>query len=497
MKHLRLKSVTIELIILFVAALTLLEIINLGYRYLDRAEALTSLEAIRIADDVAVITSLVEKTPPEERPTGVGHFRGSDLYVSWGAEPWLGSESAQNRETSLLRNLLTRVMPQVATTDILVGYNSSSSGTAVQEESERAMRWKRAGPFPAPIGDIIDKIAAEPKVWLSVRLNDGTWLNFRAAYLDTIDFWPLRSIAILSLSVVGIVALSIWAIRRLTAPLRVFAAAATRLGTDVNATPIEEHGPLDVRGAIRAFNDMQSRLQRFVEDRTQMLAAVSHDLRTPITRMRLRAECVKDRMQSAKFLADLKEMEDMIASVLTFAKEDALSEPTVTVDLVAMLQSVCDEFTDREFDVSFAGGGRLPYPCRRVSIRRCFANLIENAVKYGQRAEVSLDVSETEIMIHVDDCGPGIPDELREQVFRPFYRLEGSRSRDSGGCGLGLTVARTVALAHGGDVLLSARHGGGLSATIVLPQNELPLSSQPSIPGRRDDKKTSGWSSAC
>jgi len=202
-------------------------------------------------------------------------------------------------------------------------------------------------------------------------------------------------------------------------------------------------------------------------------------------------------MQSAKFLADLKEMEDMIASVLTFAKEDALSEPTVTVDLVAMLQSICDEFTDREFDVSFAGGGRLPYPCRRVSIRRCFANLIENAVKYGQRAEVSLDVSETEIMIHVDDCGPGIPDELREQVFRPFYRLEGSRSRDSGGCGLGLTVARTVALAHGGDVLLSARHGGGLSATIVLPQNELPLSSQPSIPGRRDDKKTSGWSSAC
>ena len=474
MRHFRLKSVTIELIILFVAALTLLEVINLGYRYLDRTEALTSLEAIRIADDVAVITSLVEQTTPEERPKGVGHFKGSDLYVSWGAEPWPGSESAQNRETSLLRNLLTRVMPQVATTDILVGYNPSSSATAVQEETERAMRWKRAGPFPAPIGDIIDKLPAEPKFSVSVRLNDGSWLNFLAAYMDTIDFWPVRSIAILSLSIVGIVALSIWAIRRLTAPFRVFAAAATRLGTNVNTTPIKEHGPLDVRGAIRAFNDMQSRLQRFVEDRTQMLAAVSHDLRTPITRMRLRAECVKDRMQGAKFLADLKEMEDMIASVLTFAKDDALSEPTVPVDLVAMLQSICDEFTDREFDVSFGGGGRLPYPCRRVSIRRCFANLIENAVKYGQRAEVSLDVSETEIMIHVDDRGPGIPDEAREQVFRPFYRVERSRSRDSGGSGLGLTIARTVALAHGGDVLLAARPGGGLRATIVLPKDEMP-----------------------
>ncbi|MGB0056544.1 MAG: hypothetical protein WBQ20_07255, partial [Methyloceanibacter sp.] len=174
---------TIELIILFVAALTLLEVINLGYRYLDRTEALTSLEAIRIADDVAVITSLVEQTTPEERPKGVGHFRGSDLYVSWGAEPWPGSESAQNRETSLLRNLLTRVMPQVATTDILVGYNPSSSATAVQEETERTMRWKRAGPFPAPIGDIIDKLPAEPKFSVSVRLNDGSWLNFLAAYM--------------------------------------------------------------------------------------------------------------------------------------------------------------------------------------------------------------------------------------------------------------------------------------------------------------------------
>jgi signal transduction histidine kinase len=465
-RHIRLKSVTVQLIILFVAALTLLEIVNVGYRYLDRAEALTGLEAVRIADDVAVITSLVEQTPPEERPKGFGYFKGSDLHVSWAAEPVLGSGSAQNRETSLLRNLLTRMMPQVATTDIRVGYKYS--GTA--EEIERAMRWRSVGPFPAPIGDIIDKLAAEPTLSVSVRLKDGTWLNFLAAYMDTIDFWPLRSIAILSLSVVGIVALSIWAIRRLTAPFRVFTAAATRLGTDVNAAPIEEHGPLDVRGAIRAFNSMQSSLQRFVEDRTQMLAAVSHDLRTPITRMRLRAECVKDRTQGAKFLADLKEMEDMIASVLTFAKEDALSEPTVTIDLVAMLQSICDEFADRKFDVSFFGGTRLPYPCRQIPIRRCLSNLIDNAVKYGQKAEVSLDVSRTAVMIHVDDRGPGIPHELREQVFRPFFRVEGSRNRDSGGTGLGLTVAKTVALAHGGDVLLSARSGGGLRATIVLPQ---------------------------
>ena len=470
MRHFQLKSVTVQLIILFVAALTLLEIVNLGYRYLDRAGALTALEAVRIADDVKVITSIVEKATPQERPKGVGRFRGSDLYVSWAAEPLLGPQSAQNRETSLLHDLITRMMPEIATTDMRVGYDRPDSGTTVPEVTERAMRWRRAGPYPAPIGDIIDNLAAEPTFLVSVRLKDGSWLNFVAAYLETIDFWPARTIAILSLSVVGIVLLSIWAIRRLTAPFRIFTAAATRLGTDVNAAPIEEHGPSDVRGAIRAFNSMQSRLQRFVEDRTQMLAAVSHDLRTPITRMRLRAQCVKDQTQGAKFLADLREMEDMISSVLTFAREDALSEPTVTVDLVAMLQSICDEFADRKFDVSFFGGTRFPYPCRQIPIRRCFSNLIDNAVKYGQRAEVSLDISRTVVMIHVDDCGPGIPDELREQVFRPFFRVEGSRNRDSGGTGLGLTVAKTVALAHGGDVLLSARSGGGLRATIVLPQ---------------------------
>jgi signal transduction histidine kinase len=477
-RHFRLSSITIELILLFVATFAILEVVSLGYRSVSQAENLASLEAIRIADNIAVVTSLIEKTPPEERSAAVGNFKGSDLYVSLDVEPWRRAGSDQNSETSHLRSLLTKVMPQLAPTDILVGYRRLESGTPTQGSVELATSWKKAGPFPAPVDDIIDELASGPTLLVSVRLNDGTWLNFLAAYVESIDFWPLRSIVILSLAVIGTVALSIWAIRRLTSPIREFAAAATRLGIDVNATPIEEHGPSDVRAAIQAFNGMQNKLRRFVEDRTQMLAAVSHDLRTPITRLRLRAECLKDRTQCAKFLEDLSEMEDMIAGILSFAKEDALSEPTIPVDLVATIQSICDEFADRGFNVSFAGGARLPYPCRRVSIRRCLTNLIGNAVKYGQQPELSIDVTGREIMIHVDDRGPGIPDELREEAFRPFYRLEGSRSRDSGGSGLGLTVARNVARAHGGDVVLSGRAEGGLRATIVLPQNDVPFSPQ-------------------
>jgi len=151
---------------------------------------------------------------------------------------------------------------------------------------------------------------------------------------------------------------------------------------------------------------------------------------------------------------------------------DAASEPTISVDLMAMLQSICDELTDRGFEVSFEARGRCPYCCRRVSTRRCFANLIENAVKYGQRAEVSLAVGASEIVIRIEDRGSGIPEQFREQVFRPFFRLDCSRGRNSGGSGLGLTVARSLARAHGGDVRLSAREGAELTVTVILPLNE-------------------------
>lgn len=480
MKSFHLKSITIELIILFVAVLTLAEMLSLGYRHLDRTDALTALETVRIADRIAVVASLVGKTPPQDRSELIRNFQGSDLPATWTAEPWLTANNSNNKETLLLRDLLRRVIPRSVATDIAVSYLSSEGLLPAKAEAELAMRWRQAGPFPEPIEHIIDKLAAEPTFLVSVQLSDGSWLNLIAAYVDDIEFWPFRTIILLTVTVIAIAVLSIWAIARLTAPFQIFAKAAMRLGTDVNATPIAEQGPADVRGAIRAFNDMQTRLQRYIEDRTQMLAAVSHDLRTPVTRLRLRAEYVDNKSQRSKFNADLDEMEHMITGFLSFAKEDARSEPTVNVDLVAMLQSICDDLADKGFNVSFNGGRRLPYVCRPVSIRRCFGNLLDNALKYGKRADVSVEVGVTEIMIQVDDRGPGIPEALKEEVFRAFYRLEVSRNRDSGGSGLGLTVARTVARAHGGDVLLGKAPGGGLRATIVLPKLERISSVQPS-----------------
>ena len=231
-----------------------------------------------------------------------------------------------------------------------------------------------------------------------------------------------------------------------------FASAAARLGTDVNAPPIKMSGPLEVQGEIHAFNEMQRKLQRFLEDRTLMLAGVSHDLRTPITRLKLRAEFVSDAVQRAKAIADLNEMERMIVGFLAFAKDDHSVETATTADLVSILQSVCDEMSDDGLSVSLEGTRRIPLLCRRDLLRRCFFNVIDNAVRYGNRAIVHVEIKGDEVSVLVDDFGPGIAEELHDAVFRPFFRVDASRNAESGGSGLGLSVARTIVRAHGGDI---------------------------------------------
>jgi len=466
----RFRSVTVQLVILFVAVLILFELGILGYRYLGRSNALTALEAVRVADHIAVIKALIDKTPPEERAEMLRPFQGSDLYLYWQSDGPPQHKAESGPEIDLLRDLLLKVVPGLTAQDVVVGYEPSGVDAVTLHKEGLARLWQKSGPFSEPIGDIVNELAGHPTYLVSVRLDNGQWLSFLAAYVDTIDFWPMRSIVLLVLLVIGIVGLSIWAIQRLTSPFRVFSDAASRLARDVNAAPIEERGPAEVLEAARAFNTMQENLQRFVQDRTKMLAAISHDLRTPITRLRLRAECIDDRALRMKCMSDLSEMEEMLAGVLAFVKEDGVSEATTIVDLRAMLQGICDDLNDRGHKISLQSTERVPYHCRRLSLRRCFTNILENAVKYGVEATVLLERKTSEVRVVVDDQGPGIPDALQEEVFQAFFRLEQSRSRESGGCGLGLTVARTIARAHGGDVIIENRTSGGLRATIILPQ---------------------------
>jgi signal transduction histidine kinase len=285
------------------------------------------------------------------------------------------------------------------------------------------------------------------------------------------ETWSTAPVASTLVMAVAIVVFAWWASGWITAPLSDFARAAECLGMDVNARPLAEDGPEEVRAAARAFNQMQTRIRTFVEDRLRMLAAISHDLRGPITRLRLRTEQMAlDADVQRKMLGDLDEMAEMVASSLAFARDEAADEASQPIDLAALLTTLSDDATDAGHPVNFSWEGRLVYRGRPLAMKRLFTNLIDNAVRYGSRAEVQLSAGPQRVEVAIDDDGPGIPRDQAENVFKPFFRLESSRNRRTGGVGLGLATARTIARAHGGDIVLENRPQGGLRAKVTLPR---------------------------
>ena len=308
----------------------------------------------------------------------------------------------------------------------------------------------------------------------SVPLPDGSWLNARTALPPPPRSWawfPLLSMGLMALAILVIVILSL---RRITRPLRALSGAAERLGRGESLPPLAETGPEEVRRTTMAFNAMQERLTRFVQDRTRMLAAIGHDLRTPITSLRLRAEFIEDEEIRQKILETLEEMSRMTEATISLAREEATSEATRRIDLIALIESLVDDLADQGRDVVFTSAEeearKLPYSCRPTALKRVLSNLIENALRYAGHARVSLDRGTEALSIHVEDDGPGIPEDKLEQVFEPFVRLEESRSQETGGIGLGLAIARSIARAHGGDLTLENRPGGGLRANLTLPR---------------------------
>ncbi len=266
-----------------------------------------------------------------------------------------------------------------------------------------------------------------------------------------------------------------WAVRQLLSPVKTLAEAAERLGRDVsNAPPLPETGPLEIATAAIAFNTMASRIRRFVDDRTFLLTAIGHDLRTPITRLKLRAEYMDDDEQRLKMLADLDEMESMVAATLAFGRDITTSEPINRIDLASLLRTLLDDASDGDPEhaenLSYDGPEHLTINARPLSLKRALMNLIGNALKYGDAARIILCQKQpANVLIDIEDSGPGIPAADTELVFEPFRRLETSRNRETGGSGLGLSIARNIVRAHGGDIILQNLPAGGLRARVTLP----------------------------
>jgi signal transduction histidine kinase len=412
----------------------------------DRSHLLTLWGGHKMAAEIAAITNIVDSRGGTERLWVLTALQRPDLRLELSPQQ-PASRSEEDWRADALRTYILEYLGRPRNADVLISYREPGSSGLEDELSSR-------------------------QIAVAIVLTDGSWLTASAPLPAAALHWSTELATSMTVMVLVVLPLAAWAIRSAVAPLREFANAAEKLGLDVRSNPLPEDGPRELRLASRALNDMQTRIRRLVEDRTQMLAAISHDLRTPITRLRLRAEFVESEEQKRKMMSDLDEMEQMIESTISFAHEDAATEPKRVVDLVALVESLCEDLKDAGSNVEFIAlaAGQIRYECQLVGFKRAISNLIDNGLKYANAVWVTVSEADSYLEITIEDDGPGIPDAERERVFAPFYRIEASRSRETGGTGLGLSVARSIIRSHGGEILLESRMEGGLRVRILLPR---------------------------
>ncbi|MBW6527981.1 HAMP domain-containing protein [Sphingomonas sp. RHCKR7] len=355
-----------------------------------------------------------------------------------------------------------------------------------------ALRWSEALPAPPPIAPALDEMQRQVIEWEpslaatdlrlrvqtpgrrsvvtgGLRLDDGSWLYFRTVEpVATINL-AFERIALAMVPAIALMVLGGILLRRVLLPLRRLAAAAERVGHG-EVVPVEEDGPGEVRRVIGAFNRMQDRIQALIAGRTQALAAVGHDLRTPLARLHLRTESLPQVEAREAIAHDVAEMEAMITSLLAFLGGEAEPEPASAVDLAVMCATVIDDAQDRGADAEYDGPDHCEWNVRRLGFKRALVNLVENALHYGTRARLTLLPGDAALTIRVEDDGPGIPDDQLTRVLEPFVRLDLARGRDTVGFGLGLSIVQLAVAAEGGTLALSNRAEGGLRAEIVLPR---------------------------
>lgn len=305
---------------------------------------------------------------------------------------------------------------------------------------------------------------------LDIRIQqaDGSWRQIRTPVIFRLDPAERAIVILFLMTSLGLIFAAWMSARVLASPIVSFANAAERLGRDPNSPALSLRGSSEILTAATAFNEMQTRLRRYVDDRTAMIGAIAHDLRTPLTRLRFRIEAVPEDVRR-KMASDLDQMEAMISATLGFVRDATQEGARTKLELSSLLASLVDDMVDTGADMSLERADKVIIEGDPVSLKRLFSNLLENAMKYGKRARVRVIAEKGAAVVEVDDDGPGVPKIELERVFEPFYRREPSRNRETGGIGLGLAVVRTIARAHGGDAELENREGGGLTARVRLP----------------------------
>ena len=462
-----------RLLLFLAGGLIIAQLLSAAILLKDRDQALYHAIGGHVAQRIAAIVNLLDTLTESERQRLVTALDLPPTRISLEL-PWEQTVEPDERyHTTLFRALLQRQLGadrifQLEINDELPPpppprdrphWLNSDQPPAWRGRVDRPPRWRMQAMLLGLRNFVVQ-----------VRLRDGATVTFQQVLPEEVIAWPGRLLLILLVLLASVAILAGLAVRALTRPLAVLADAAAELGRDIRRPPLDEGGPLEVQRAARAFNTMQERLIRYIEDRNRILAAVSHDLKTPITRLRLRTELLDDAPLREKFLTDLDDMQRMAQASLDFLRGGEDSEPLAPVDLNALLESLQEDAEDTGQAIRIDGATDRPLHCRPLALKRCLTNLLDNALKYGQRAEIAVQDTPARVTLRVRDQGPGIPETELERVFEPFYRLESSRSRDTGGTGLGLSIARNIARGHGGELTLRNHARGGLEARVELPR---------------------------
>lgn len=412
------------------------------------------VQATGLVQQVATVIRLIDASLPSERPRLIEAASTDTIHYGW--------YSVDSNTARLLENghyLESQVRQSRAFLDPFL--NHKPDKTIVFQEDNPASRIS---------GLPYDRTRNPDAYFVGVRLADGSWLLGIALQ----RFWGFEPFQRLVLQIITltlwVIAVSMIASRQLSRPIEHLAASVRLLGHQPQSSFIDETGPREIKLVAQTLNGMQAQIQRFIKYRTTMLAAISHDLRTPLTRIRLRGEYIEDKEQQTNLFRDVDEMQTMIDGALSFFRDDAAAEATTMFDLPGLLQTIAYDYSDQGHAVEYHGPNKTCYAGRLYSLKRVFTNLVENSIKYGTDPTIELErQKDGSLVVFVRDRGPGIPEDALSRVFDPYFRVDKSRNRQTGGVGLGLTSAQAIVRSHGGDIIMENRNDGGLEVRVTLP----------------------------
>jgi signal transduction histidine kinase len=469
-------SLSGQMVLILFAGVMLALISSAAIHLNDRNQALSSFGGIQTAQRFATIVQLLDPLPIKERLKIVSIVETPLQFVRFldGESPMADVQSDDKEEQhvrALLKNYLGEPWQlRIAIMNVEEGQQTAPArmmASSMPHQMPAMMMRRHHQKHMVMMNQIFPQAIS---FLAQVRLTDGSWVEFHNHLPKEVFTWPKHLIPSLAILFMLVIFLAFLAVRLVTRPLSELSNTAQALGDDINRSPMAVSGPSEVRQSAEALNTMQARIVRYIHERTHLLAAISHDLKTPLTRMRLRIERLADEKTQEDLLRNLTEMEGMTGAALDYIRGMEGMEKVQKVDMLSMLEKLQEEFGELGHNVHIQCSELPPFPVMPKSLKRCLNNLILNAVTYGKRAKVRADVLGNKLRISIADNGPGIPEENFEKVLEPFVRLEESRNRKTGGTGLGLAIARNVIRSHGGELKLRNRPEGGLEIILTIPK---------------------------